>query len=99
MDCGRITGGGSLAPVASHSQERHTLNWMSWMRIGTMFFLWLALSAATGYAQTSTAGIAGTVKDSTGAVLPGVTVEASSPVLIEKVRSVITDGTGQYRIV
>jgi hypothetical protein len=30
-------------------------------------------------------------------VLPGVTVEASSPALIEKVRSVITDGTGQYR--
>ena len=34
-----------------------------------------------------------------GAVLPGVTVEAASPALIEKVRSVVTDGTGQYRIV
>ena len=34
-----------------------------------------------------------------GAVLPGVTVEASSPVLIEKVRTAVTDGTGQYRIV
>ncbi|HLQ37780.1 MAG TPA: TonB-dependent receptor, partial [Planctomycetota bacterium] len=43
--------------------------------------------------------ITGTVKDASGAVLPGVTVEAASPVLIEKVRSSITDGTGQYRIV
>src|SRR5574342_1347297 len=48
------------------------------------------------YAQAS---IAGVVKDASGAVLPGVTVEAASPVLIEKVRSVTTDGSGQYRIV
>ena len=45
------------------------------------------------------AAIAGVVKDSTGAALPGVTVEASSPALIERVRTVITDGAGQYRIV
>ena len=44
------------------------------------------------------ASIAGVVKDSSGAVLPGVTVEAASPVLIEKTRSAVTDGTGQYRI-
>jgi hypothetical protein len=43
--------------------------------------------------------VAGTVKDASGAVLPGVTVEASSPALIEKVRSAVTDGSGQYRIV
>jgi hypothetical protein len=43
--------------------------------------------------------IAGVVRDTTGAVLPGVTVEAASPVLIEKVRTVITDEAGQYRIV
>jgi len=48
------------------------------------------------YAQAS---IAGVVKDASGAVLPGVTVEAASPVLIEKVRSAVTDGSGQYRIV
>mgnify|MGYP001318998351 CR=1 FL=1 len=48
------------------------------------------------YAQ---AAITGVVKDASGAVLPGVTVEASSSVLIEKVRSVVTDDTGQYRIV
>src|SRR6266566_1628188 len=43
--------------------------------------------------------VAGIVRDASGAVLPGVTVEASSPVLIEKSRTVVTDGTGQYRIV
>jgi len=45
------------------------------------------------------ASIAGVVKDGTGAVLPGVTVEASSPALIEKARSAVTDGSGQYKIV
>src|SRR6476659_6385139 len=45
------------------------------------------------------ASITGAVKDGTGAFMPGVTVEAASPVLIEKVRTVITDGSGQYRIV
>src|SRR5437868_13872412 len=43
--------------------------------------------------------IAGVVKDSSGAVMPGVTVEASSPALIERVRSVTTDERGQYKIV
>ena len=45
------------------------------------------------------AAIAGVVKDSSGAALPGVTVEAASPALIERVRSVTTDASGQYRIV
>jgi hypothetical protein len=44
------------------------------------------------------ASIAGVVRDSSGAVLPGVTVEASSPALIEKTRSAVSDGTGQYRV-
>jgi Carboxypeptidase regulatory-like domain len=57
----------------------------------------LALLPVAASAQTS--AIAGTVKDSSGAVLPGVTVEASSPALIEKVRSVTTDGSGQYKII
>ena len=52
--------------------------------------------AGTAFAQGQ---IAGTVKDATGALLPGVTVEASSPALIEKVRTVVTDGSGQYRII
>src|SRR5688500_2019826 len=44
------------------------------------------------------ATIAGVVRDASAAVLPGVTVEASSPALIEKTRTVASDGTGQYRI-
>lgn len=43
--------------------------------------------------------ITGSVKDASGAVLPGVSVEVASPALIEKVRSAVTDGTGLYRIV
>ena len=51
-------------------------------------------------AQSSTSGaIAGTVTDATGGVLPGVTVEASSPVLIEGTRAVVTDAQGKYNIV
>src|SRR5215813_12464668 len=55
-----------------------------------------ALSRAQG---TSTGAIAGTAKDSSGAVLPGVTVEASSPALIEKVRTTTTDERGEYKII
>jgi hypothetical protein len=55
----------------------------------------LIVLPATAFAQ---AVIAGSVKDSSGAVLPGVTVEAASPALIEKVRSAVSDGSGQYRI-
>ena len=58
-------------------------------------FAWLPLDAAA----QQTGSIAGLVTDASGSVLPGVTVEASSPALIEKVRVVVTDGTGQYRIV
>src|SRR5207237_8177149 len=47
----------------------------------------------------TTGGIAGEVRDTTGAVLSGVTVEASSPALIEKVRTVVTDDQGRYQIV
>ena len=49
---------------------------------------------AAAYAQAS---IVGTVKDASGAVLPGVTVEASSPALIEKTRSVVTNGDRSVR--
>src|SRR5689334_20004142 len=50
-------------------------------------------------AQGVLASITGVVKDTSGAVLPGVTVEVSSPVLIEKTRSAVTDQSGQYRII
>src|SRR3954467_11757936 len=56
----------------------------------------VVLLPSTAYAQAAITGVA---KDASGGVLPGVTVEAASPALIEKVRSVVTDDTGQYRIV
>src|ERR1044071_3920269 len=64
-------------------------------RIFSVLILALVLPAAV-YAQGT---IAGVVKDTSGAVLPGVTVEASSPVLIEKVRTAVTDGNGRFQIV
>jgi len=57
--------------------------------------VYLLGGASVALAQAS---IAGAVRDTSGAVLPGVTVEAASPALIEKVRTVVTDGAGQYRI-
>ena len=54
------------------------------------------IAPAVAHAQAS---ITGVVRDTSGAVLPGVTVEAASPALIEKVRSVVTDDGGQYRFV
>jgi hypothetical protein len=54
------------------------------------------LLPATALAQAT---LTGTVRDGSGGVLPGVTVEASSPALIEKTRAAVTDGSGQYRIV
>ena len=58
--------------------------------------VFLLFSASIALAQAT---IAGVVRDSSGAILPGVTVEASSPSLTEKARTAVTDGTGQYRIV
>ena len=55
----------------------------------------MALLPSLAHAQSS---ITGTIRDASGAVLPGVTVEAASPVLIEKVRTTVSDGTGQYRV-
>jgi hypothetical protein len=57
---------------------------------------WLVIVPTPAFAQAS---ITGVVQDTSGAVVPGVTVEAASPALIEKVRSVVTDGSAQYRIV
>ncbi len=58
--------------------------------------LGLALFATVASGQSA---IAGVVKDTSGAILPGVTVEATSDVLIEKSRSVTTDGSGQFKII
>ena len=62
---------------------------------GLLVVGFVAILSSPAYADSS---IAGVVKDASGAVLPGVTVEAASDVLIEKVRTAITDGTGTYRI-
>src|SRR5213075_372104 len=59
----------------------------------------VALLWLTPHLASAQATITGVVKDPSGAVLPGVTVEASSPALIEKVRTSVTDGSGQYRII
>jgi hypothetical protein len=60
----------------------------------------LLVVPAAAWAQGSgSATIAGVVKDTSGAVMPGVTVEAASPALIEKVKSVVSDAQGQYKIV
>src|SRR5437764_11506934 len=50
-------------------------------------------------AAQQTSAIAGVVRDSSGAVLPGVTIEAASPALIEKVRTVVSDEKGEYKII
>src|SRR4051812_1222705 len=63
---------------------------------GTFVIATLLLLSTPAFAQPAIAGI---VKDASGAILPGVSVEASSPVLIEKSRTVVTDSTGQYRVV
>src|SRR5256884_1199036 len=62
---------------------------------GVVAFVLSCLFPAAAHAQSSFTGI---VKDTSGAVMPGVTVEAASPVLIEKTRSAVTDSTGAYRL-
>jgi len=60
----------------------------------------LLLLPVTAWAQGAAAGaIVGVVRDTSGGVLPGVTVEASSPALIDQTRTVVSDGQGRYRIV
>ena len=72
---------------------------MSIRRWGGFIALLCLLVAPSLASAQATGTIAGTVKDTSGAVLPGVTVEAASPALIEKVRSVTTDAQGNYKIV
>jgi hypothetical protein len=60
----------------------------------TALFVAVVLFPVLAHAQS----VSGVVRDASGAVLPGVTIEAASPVLIEKFRTATSDGTGQYRI-
>jgi hypothetical protein len=66
------------------------------VRLFSMLVAAVALAPIGAQAQS---GISGVVRDSSAAVLPGVTVEASSPALIEKVRTVVTDREGLYRLI
>lgn len=68
------------------------LHWLSAALTTVLVLIPIVASAQTGT-------IAGVVRDTSGAVMPGVTVEATSPALIERVRSSLTDGSGQYKIV
>ncbi len=69
---------------------------MARMKVGLVVLAASVLFPVGAWAQSA---IAGVVKDTSGAVLPGVTVEAASHALIEKVRAVTTDTQGQYKIV
>lgn len=64
--------------------------------VGIVALCWLAVFGTPAQAQSS---IAGVIKDTSGAMLPGVTVEASSPALIEGVRTTVADSQGRYQIV
>ena len=68
------------------------------MRLFVRIGLVAACLVAGHSAAFAQAALSGVVKDTSGAVLPGVTVEAASPALIEKVRTAVTDNTGRYRI-
>jgi hypothetical protein len=67
-------------------------------RVRTVLLAAVALVFLPGLAFAQVGNIAGTVRDSSGGVLPGVTVEATSPQLIEKVRTTVTDENGRYQI-
>ena len=67
--------------------------------VTAVFVFTASLPCAVGALAQERASIVGVVQDSSGAVLPGVTVEASSAALIERVRSGVTDGSGRYAII
>ena len=79
----------SLAGLEGINMARRMLARAVWACAGVL------LVATAAQAQSV---ITGTVKDGSGAAMPGVTVEAASPVLIERVKTVVSDGNGSYRI-
>src|SRR6185503_3430811 len=90
--CGTFaTPASTIGPVSGIRRE-------SFMRVRAACIV-VAVFALLPSAAHAQASITGVVKDTSGAVLPGVTVEASSPALIEKVRTSVTDESGRYRIV
>jgi carboxypeptidase family protein len=76
------------------------LRWIRCAAAAAVLAVSSIVAAAPASAQgTSAAAITGVVKDASGGVMPGVTVEAASPALIEKIRTTVTDEKGQYRII
>ncbi|HME99485.1 MAG TPA: carboxypeptidase regulatory-like domain-containing protein [Terriglobia bacterium] len=71
---------------------------MSFHRILCLVLVSCFVQPATAWSQAETGNIVGIVTDISGAVLPGVAIEAASPTLIEKVRTTVTDEQGRYRI-
>jgi iron complex outermembrane receptor protein len=99
--------GGSFTYFLQQSAKSGALAWYDkeatnrqevTMRTIARCFLLFGLVAAVPRVAAAQAVLAGEVKDTTGAVLPGVTVEAASPALTEKARTAVTDGGGRYRI-
>src|SRR5678816_2185653 len=80
-----------------HLLRNQSVNGRTLMRFFTKAVLVTAVVLLPTLASAQ--ALAGIARDASGAVLPGVTVEAASPVLIEKVRTATTDGTGTYSIV
>src|SRR5689334_5281101 len=64
-----------------------------------MSAVFFALVLAVPSLASAQGTLTGIVRDPSGSLLPGVTVEATSPAIIEKTRTVVTDGSGQYRII
>src|SRR6202011_811551 len=76
-----------------------TLEACMWRTLGSALLVATACLIFLPVTADAQSAFSGVIRDASGAVLPGVTVEASSPALIEKVRSVVTDGEGRYTIV
>src|SRR5207237_430502 len=89
--CTKLDIKGSSNPGSTHKGVNMGVSRLA--MAGALVLLVSSVASAQG-----TSAIAGVVRDTSGAVLPGVTVEASSPALIEKTRTVVTDSEGQYKI-
>src|SRR4249920_1151379 len=89
----------TVATLSFHSKRREFMHGVVSTRVRVLVRLATLLFLLAPAAASAQSAISGIVRDTTGAVMPGVSVEASSPVLIEKVRGVVSDGEGRYSIV
>src|SRR4051812_17238757 len=89
---------GSIVDTRNRSSKPHPNQRGPAMRGASKVLLILLTAVLLPSRAFAQGTLTGTVRDQSGGILPGVTVDASSPALIEKVRTGITDGSGQYRI-